>query len=114
MRQPLEDGIISVARARGHVRFPARFILICAMNPCPCGNLGSKTKQCICGQHDILRYQRRISGPIIDRIDLHLEVPQVDHEKLSDDSRYSESSEEIKKRVIRAREIQKERFSGKN
>ena len=111
LRQPLEDGIISVARARGHIRFPARFILICAMNPCPCGNLGSKTKPCICGQRDILRYQRKISGPIIDRIDLHLEVPQVEHEKLSDDRRLSESSKIIRERVFKAREIQKERFS---
>jgi magnesium chelatase family protein len=114
LRQPLEDGIISIARVRGHVRFPARFILICAMNPCPCGNLGSKTKPCICGQKDILRYQRRISGPIIDRIDLHLEVPQVDHEKLSDDSRVGESSKIIRERVAKAREIQKERFSIRN
>ncbi len=111
LRQPLEDGIISVARARGHIRFPARFILICAMNPCPCGNLGSKTKPCICGQRDILRYQRKISGPIIDRIDLHLEVPQVEHEKLSDDSRPGEPSKIIRERVLKAREIQKQRFS---
>ncbi len=114
LRQPLEDGIISVARARGHIRFPARFILICAMNPCPCGNLGSKTKPCICGQHDILRYQRKISGPIIDRIDLHLEVPQVEHEKLSDEKISGESSKNIRQRVLKAREIQKKRFSGKN
>lgn len=114
LRQPLEDGIITVARARGHIRFPARFILICAMNPCPCGNLGSKTKPCVCGQRDILRYQRRISGPIIDRIDLHLEVPQVDHEKLSDDKRVGESSKIIKERIDKARKIQKERFEGKN
>jgi magnesium chelatase family protein len=114
LRQPLEDGIIAVARARGHIRFPARFILICAMNPCPCGNLGSKTKPCICGQHDILRYQRRISGPIIDRIDLHLEVPQVEHEKLSDDRYSGESSKNVKERVLRAREIQKERFGKRN
>lgn len=114
LRQPLEDGIISVARVRGHIRFPARFILICAMNPCPCGNLGSKTKPCVCGQHDILRYQRKISGPIIDRIDLHLEVPQVEHEKLSDDRYIGESSNIIRKRVAHAREIQKERFGKRN
>jgi len=114
LRQPLEDGMISVARAAGHIRFPARFILVCAMNPCPCGNLGSKTKPCICGQRDILRYQRRISGPIVDRIDLHLEVPQVDHEKLSDESRAGESSKIIRERVAKAREIQKERFAGRD
>ncbi len=114
LRQPLEDGIITVSRARGSLRFPARFILICAMNPCPCGNLGSKTKNCVCSQKDILRYQRKMSGPIIDRIDLHLEVPQVEHEKLSDENQSGESSEEIRKRVIKARKIQKERFGGKN
>ncbi len=114
LRQPLEDGVVSISRARSSVRFPARFILVCAMNPCPCGNLGSKTKQCICGQRDILRYQRKISGPIIDRIDLWLEVPQVEHEKLSDDRQTGESSEEIKKRVIKAREIQKQRLTGKD
>ena len=114
LRQPLEDGIITVSRARGSLRFPARFILICAMNPCPCGNLHSQTKNCVCSQKDILRYQRKMSGPIIDRIDLHLEVPQVEHEKLSDENQSGESSEEIKKRVIKSREIQKERFSGRN
>jgi len=114
LRQPLEDGMISVARAAGHIRFPARFILVCAMNPCPCGNLGSKTKPCICGQRDILRYQRRISGPIVDRIDLHLEVPQVDQEKLSDEGRAGESSKIIRERVAKAREIQKERFAGRD
>ncbi len=114
LRQPLEDGVISVARAHGHLRFPARFILICAMNPCPCGNLNSKTKPCICGQRDLLRYKRKISGPIVDRIDLWLEVPQIDHLKLSDESFKGESSAGIRKRVIKAREIQKERFAGKN
>ncbi len=110
LRQPMEDGIISVARVRGHIRFPARFILICAMNPCPCGNLGSPTKPCVCGQKDILRYQRKISGPIVDRIDLHIGVPQVEHEKLSADDK-GESSKDVAKRVYKAREIQKERFS---
>ena len=114
LRQPLEDGIITVSRARGSLRFPARFILICAMNPCPCGNLHSQTKNCVCSQKDILRYQRKMSGPIIDRIDLHLEVPQVEHEKLSDENIFAEPSKTIKERVIKSREIQKERFSGKN
>lgn len=114
LRQPLEDGIISISRSRGSMRFPARFILICAMNPCPCGNLHSQTKNCICSQKDILRYQRKMSGPIIDRIDLHLEVPQVEHEKLSDDSRFGEPSEKIRERVIKGREIQKQRFIAKN
>ena len=111
LRQPLEDGFVSISRSRGSLRFPARFILICAMNPCPCGNLGSKTKPCICGQRDILRYQRKISGPIIDRVDLWLEVPQVEHFKLADEGQTGESSETIRKRIIKARKIQKERFS---
>jgi magnesium chelatase family protein len=114
LRQPLEDGIVNVSRARGSLCFPARFILICAMNPCPCGNLGSKTKPCVCGQKDILRYQRKISGPIVDRIDLWLEVPQVEHFKLADEGPAGESSQTIGKRVLKARRIQKERFAQKN
>ncbi len=110
LRQPLEDGVISVSRAKGSLRFPARFIMICTMNPCPCGNLGSKTKQCVCSQGSLLRYQRKISGPIIDRIDLWLDVPQIEHEKLSDMKDSGEQSGEIRKRVIKAREIQKERL----
>jgi len=111
MRQPLEDGLVNVSRARGTVSFPARFIMICAMNPCPCGNAGSKIKECICSQGALMRYQRKISGPIVDRIDLWLEVPQVDYKKLSDDSIFGESSKIIRERVIKAREKQRERFS---
>jgi len=112
LRQPLEDGVITVARAKGSLRFPARFIMICTMNPCPCGNIGSKTKQCVCSQAAIMRYQRKISGPIVDRIDLWLEVPQIEHEKLSDIQDSGESSKEIQKRVVKAREIQKNRLNG--
>ena len=112
MRQPLEDGLVNVSRAKGTITFPARFIMVCAMNPCPCGNFGSKTKTCICSQGALMRYQRKISGPIMDRVDLWIEVPQVDHNKLSDDNITSESSAKIRKRVIAAREIQKERFAG--
>lgn len=113
LRQPLEDGVVTISRARGSIKFPARFILICAMNPCNCGNFGSKTKDCVCSQGELQRYQRKISGPIIDRIDLWLEVPQVEIKKLSDDSITSESSEEIQKRIIKARKIQGERFREK-
>ncbi len=113
LRQPLEDGYISIARARDSLKFPARFILICAMNPCPCGNLGSKTKPCICSQKDIMRYQRKISSPIVDRIDLWIDVPQIEHLKLADDNQTGESSDSIRQRVIKARDIQKQRFSGK-
>lgn len=113
LRQPLEDGVVCVSRARGTVIFPARFILVCTTNPCPCGNAGSK-KECICSQGALLRYQRKISGPIIDRIDLWLEVPQVDHQKLSDDEKSGEDSSVIRERITRARNIQKKRFSGVN
>lgn len=110
LRQPLEDGMITVSRAKGSLVFPARFIMVCTMNPCPCGNLGSKNKECVCSQGSLMRYQRKISGPIVDRIDLVLEVPQVEHEKLSENTGNSEGSQEIQRRIIRAREIQKERF----
>jgi magnesium chelatase family protein len=112
LRQPLEDRIISVSRARGSVRFPASFILVATMNPCPCGHKGVKGKECICNPGTLARYERKISGPIIDRIDLWLDVPQIDHKKLSDDTIRGESSEEVRKRVARAREIQLKRFSG--
>ncbi len=112
LRQPLEDGMITVARAKGSLSFPARFIMVCAMNPCPCGNLGSKTKPCICSQSALMRYKRKISGPIVDRIDLFLDVPQVGHEKLSDTEKSGESSKSIQERIVRAREIQKTRFKG--
>ncbi|MBU1159775.1 ATP-binding protein, partial [Patescibacteria group bacterium] len=112
LRQPLEDGMITIARAKGSLRFPARFIMICTMNPCPCGNFGSKTKQCICSQGALMRYQRKISGPIIDRIDLWLEVPQIEHEKLSDMQNSGEISKDIQQRVVKAREKQRNRFKG--
>lgn len=109
LRQPLEDGMICVSRAKGSLVFPARFIMVCTTNPCPCGNMGSK-KPCVCSQAALMRYQRKISGPIVDRIDLWLEVPQVEHEKLSDNEKIGETSKEIQKRVTKAREIQKNRF----
>jgi magnesium chelatase family protein len=110
LRQPLEDGFINISRARGSLVFPARFIMICTMNHCPCGNLGLKTKPCVCSQSSLMRYQRKISGPIIDRIDLWLEVPQIEYEKLSETKNQEESSLEIQKRVVKARDIQKQRF----
>jgi len=110
LRQPLEDGEISIARAKGSALFPARFILIAAFNPCPCGNKNSKTKECICRPTDIMRYERKISGPIIDRIDLWTEVVEIEHKKLSDD-RVGESSEKIRDRVLLARKKQIERFN---
>jgi magnesium chelatase family protein len=109
LRQPLEDKVVSISRAKGTIIFPANFILLATMNPCPCGYNGSKTRSCTCGAADIMRYERKISGPIVDRIDLWLDVPQIDHQKLSGEGE-GESSEEIRKRVIRARQIQLERF----
>lgn len=114
LRQPLEDKVITVARARATLNFPAQIMLIAAMNPCPCGNLNS-TKQCICSSSAIERYKRKISGPIIDRIDIWLGVYSIAHHKLEDDSPSDakrESSETIQKRVEAARKIQEKRFHG--
>jgi len=111
LREPLEESEISISRSRGTVTFPANFILIAAMNPCPCGNFGSKTKECICKPTDLLRYQRKISGPIIDRIDMWVEVSQINYEKLSGDDTDKKETAQIKERVIKAREIQKDRFA---
>ncbi len=111
LREPLEEGEITISRSKGTITFPANFILIAAMNPCPCGNFGSKTKECICKPMDLLRYQRKISGPIIDRIDMWVEVSQINYEKLAEKDSGKKETAEIKKRVISAREIQKKRFA---
>jgi magnesium chelatase family protein len=110
LREPLEEGEITISRSKGSYTFPANFILIAAMNPCPCGNYGSKTKECICKPTDLLRYQRKVSGPIMDRIDMWVEVSQINYEKLSEKESVVKESPEIKKRVVGARSIQKERF----
>lgn len=110
LRQPLEDGLISVSRTKAHYIFPANFILVAAMNPCPCGYANDPEKECTCTAHQINRYQRKVSGPILDRIDLYVEVPHVKYEKLTDE-RIEGSSKEIRKKVERARQIQSERFS---
>lgn len=111
LRQPLEDGLITVSRAQGTLEFPARFTLIAAMNPCPCGNATDPQKICSCSPAGIIRYQQKISGPILDRIDLHVEVPRIKFEKFSGDYS-SEESKTIRARVEKARLAQKERFSG--
>jgi len=111
LREPLEEGEISISRAKGSQTFPANFILIAAMNPCPCGNFGSKTKECICKPTDLLRYQRKISGPIADRIDMWVEVSQIDYDKLSEKDSNKKESQKIKERIIEARKRQKERFN---
>ncbi|TSC61245.1 MAG: magnesium chelatase family protein [Parcubacteria group bacterium Gr01-1014_48] len=110
LRQPLEDRVVSIARARGSARFPAGFILVAAMNPCPCGNFGSD-KTCVCAPQNLAKYQQKISGPIMDRIDMWLEVPQVDYEKLSAKRSARGESVLIRDRVKRAREIQHARFN---
>lgn len=109
LRQPLEDGVVTVSRAKGTLNFPARFTLVAAMNPCPCGNATDPEKVCSCPPAQVIKYQRKISGPILDRIDLQIEVPRLNFDKLQEE--YSgESSEEIRKRIEMARERQKERF----
>ena len=112
LRQPLEDGHVCISRAAGSITFPAQFMLVAAANPCPCGHLGDPKKECKCSAHQILNYQKKLSGPIMDRIDLHLTVPAVDVNNLMIDKEKAsgEKSVEIKKRVNEARKIQSERF----
>jgi magnesium chelatase family protein len=110
MRQPIEDKIVSIARASGSLTFPANFMLVAAMNPCPCGYFGDPVKECTDSLTQVLRYQKRISGPLLDRIDIHIQVPRVDYEKLSGD-RLGEKSETIRARVEKARERQRARFA---
>lgn len=109
LRQPLEDNVVSISRAKGNAIFPSNFILVAAMNPCPCGNLGNKQKSCICKPSDLDRYKRKLSGPIMDRIDLWVSVANVDYKKLSGEGT-GETTSKIKARVQNAREIQKARF----
>ncbi len=111
LRQPLEDKVVTISRAQGSLTFPANFQLVAAMNPCPCGFYGDPLKACTCSPSTVTKYQHRISGPLMDRIDIHVEVPRVDYEKLND-SRLGESSEVVSRRVEAARQIQRERFEG--
>lgn len=111
LREPLENGKVSVSRAKGRVEFPARFLLIAAMNPCPCGWYGDETHSCNCTLSQIIKYRKKISGPLLDRIDIHIEVSSLPAKFLFEEKE-EESSEEIRKRVIKAWEIQQERFKG--
>lgn len=113
LRQPLEDGVITISRTGGSVRYPSNIMVVAAMNPCPCGFLGHPTKACTCTEAAVRRYRDKISGPILDRIDLHVEVQSVDFDQLSDKAK-GEPSSEIRKRVNRARQIQQKRFEGTN
>lgn len=111
LRQPLEDGTVTVTRASGSVTYPSNIILIAAMNPCPCGYYGHPSKPCTCSANAVHKYLNKISGPLLDRLDLHIEVPPVDYKALSDKAQ-GESSAQIRERVNRARAIQVERYKG--
>ncbi|HUW44714.1 MAG TPA: YifB family Mg chelatase-like AAA ATPase, partial [Dehalococcoidia bacterium] len=111
LRQPIEDRTITVSRAHGSVTFPASFMLVAAMNPCPCGYYGDPFKECKCSSGEISRYHKRISGPLLDRIDIFVDVPHIDYEKLTED-KPGESSDKVRARVKAAHEIQLARFRG--
>ncbi len=109
LRQPLEDKLVTISRAQGTITYPANFMLVAAMNPCPCGYYGDPIRDCSCSSSAIQRYQKRISGPLLDRIDIHVEVPRIDYEKLAD-KRHAEDSRTIRVRVQAARERQQQRL----
>ena len=110
LRQPLEDKTVSISRSAGSLTYPANFMLISSMNPCPCGYYGDPQKECTCTPTMVQRYQKRISGPLMDRMDIYVEVPRIDFEKLSD-KRLGEASADVRARVEDVREIQKNRFT---
>jgi magnesium chelatase family protein len=111
LRQPLEDRVVTITRAQGSITYPANFMMVGAMNPCPCGYYGDPIKQCTCSSTLVSRYQKRISGPLLDRIDIFIEVPRIEYEKLTD-QRLGESSQTIRARVETARQAQRKRFEG--
>lgn len=110
-QQPLEDGDVTISRAAGSLTFPARFMLVAAMNPCPCGFYGDLKRECRCSPRQIENYRQRISGPLLDRIDLHVEVPLVEFRELSGSGPSGEGSQVIRERVVAARQRQRERFA---
>ncbi len=112
LRQPLEDRVVTVARTQATVTYPANFLLVGSMNPCPCGYFGDPVRECRCTPHQISKYLSRISGPLLDRTDLHVEVPRVRYEELNP-QKQGERSSKVKERVMRAREIQARRFKGR-
>jgi magnesium chelatase family protein len=112
LRQPMEDGMVTIARSRLSVDYPANFMLVAAMNPCPCGNFGSPAQQCSCVPLQVQRYMAKISGPLLDRIDIHIECPQVRYQELAGDCS-GERSEPIRRRVVAARARQLQRFAGR-
>jgi len=112
LRQPLEDAHVTVSRSKLSIDYPANFMLICAMNPCPCGNYGNPNQECTCSNQQIQKYISKISGPLLDRIDIHIEVSTVKYKELSD-KRLAEPSADIRQRVIGARNLQLKRFKGR-
>lgn len=110
LRQPIEDGFVTISRSEGMATYPARFLLIAAQNPCPCGNLTDPERECVCPAGTIERYQRRVSGPILDRIDLHVDVPRVSFDELRSDAEAPEGSIDVRARVVAARALQAERL----
>jgi len=110
LRQPMEDGMVVISRASASITFPARFMLVCAMNPCPCGYLTDPTRECTCGHAQVNRYRQKVSGPLLDRIDIQVEVPPVKYAELKSEN-HSESSESIRTRVMKAQERQNARFT---
>ncbi|CAN5283660.1 YifB family Mg chelatase-like AAA ATPase [soil metagenome] len=112
LRQPMEDGMVNISRAAGSIAYPASFMLVAAANPCPCGYLGDPKKECTCSPRMIMRYTSKLSGPLMDRIDLHINVPAVEVEKLMDEKNYKkgQTSKEIREKVERARKMQQTRF----
>jgi magnesium chelatase family protein len=112
LRQPLEDKIVTISRAAGTLTFPANFMLLAAQNPCPCGYYGDTERQCTCPPSAVARYSKRISGPLLDRIDIHVDVPRVNYDKLTSE-RLGESSATIRSRVAAARARQTGRFTGR-
>ena len=110
LRQPLEDGVVTITRVSAQSTYPARFTMICSMNPCPCGYYGSRQRECRCSASEIRRYMNRVSGPLLDRIDMHVEVESIPPGELSSNAD-SECSADIRRRVQAARDIQRERYS---
>lgn len=113
LRQPMEDGCVTITRVNAQSTYPSGFMLVCSMNPCPCGNYGSRTQACRCSQTEIKRYLNKISGPLLDRIDLHIEIESVPPERIADET-LEESSSSVRERVEKARLVQRQRYVGKN
>ena len=111
LRQPLEDGRVTISRAAGTYNFSSKFLLVCALNPCPCGFFGDPVRQCRCSPRQVESYRAKISGPLLDRIDLHVEVPQIDYKQLSSNEQ-SEPSATVRSRVSSCRSLQRDRFEG--